>query len=166
MEQELTYREVNGYKLPNLALPDDGLGEEIHIGIWGQRRLDYLKRHKRALYSSLLTSGKLRAHSLSLVGNTACRTLREYNVDLAIFSCKGLDRDRGVTESNEPEAVVKQIMASQAKRTVLLADHTKFDQVVLAKTLGWEEIDCVITDVQPARKWVELFKKNDIQLIC
>ncbi len=62
MEQELTYREVNGYKLPNLALPDDGLGEEIHIGIWGQRRLDYLKRHKRALYSSLLTSGKLRAH--------------------------------------------------------------------------------------------------------
>ncbi len=110
--------------------------------------------------------GTLRAHSLSLVGNTACRTLREYNVDLAIFSCKGLDRDRGVTESNEPEAVVKQIMASQAKRTVLLADHTKFDQVVLAKTLGWEEIDCVITDVQPARKWVELFKKNDIQLIC
>jgi Transcriptional regulators of sugar metabolism len=110
--------------------------------------------------------GELRSHSLSLVGNTACRTLAAYNVDLAIFSCKGLDRDRGVTESNEPEAVVKQIMASQAKRTVLLADHTKFDQVVLAKTLDWEDIDCVITDLQPGRKWVELFKKNDIQLIC
>ena len=55
-----TYRMVNGYKIPNLELPDDGLGEEVYIGIWGQRRLDYLKKHKRVLYSSLLMSGKLR----------------------------------------------------------------------------------------------------------
>ncbi|MDR1745027.1 MAG: DeoR/GlpR family DNA-binding transcription regulator [Planctomycetota bacterium] len=110
--------------------------------------------------------GELRAHSLSLVGSAACRTLSTYNVDLAIFSCKGLDRDRGVTESNEPEAFVKQVMAKQAKRVVLLADHTKFDHVVLANALTWTDIDCVITDVQPGRKWVELFKKNDIQLIC
>ena len=60
--EAITYTEVNGYKIPNLALPDDGLGEEVHIGIWGQRRLDYLKKHKRVLYSSLLMSGKLRAH--------------------------------------------------------------------------------------------------------
>jgi len=58
----ITYSDVNGYKIPNLAMPDDGFGEEIHIGIWGQRRLDYLKKHKRVLYSSLLMSGKLRAH--------------------------------------------------------------------------------------------------------
>lgn len=110
--------------------------------------------------------GELRAHSLSLVGNSACRTLETYNVDLAIFSCKGLDRDRGVTESNEPEAVVKQVMARQAKRVVLLADHTKFDHVVLANALKWTDVDCVITDVQPGRRWIEFFKKNDIQLIC
>lgn len=62
MAQEITYREENGYQIPNLALPDDGLSEEIHIGVWGRRRLDYLKKHKRVLYSNLLTSGKLRAH--------------------------------------------------------------------------------------------------------
>ena len=60
--EKLTYTEVNGYKIPDLELPDDGLPEEIHIGIWGQRRLDYLKKHKRLLYTNLLTSGKLRAH--------------------------------------------------------------------------------------------------------
>ena len=62
MTQEITYSEVNGYKIPDLALPDDGLGEEVYIGVWGQRRLDYLKKHKRVLYSNLLISGKLRAH--------------------------------------------------------------------------------------------------------
>ncbi|MCD8350042.1 MAG: DeoR/GlpR family DNA-binding transcription regulator [Planctomycetaceae bacterium] len=112
------------------------------------------------------SGGTLRAHSLALVGTAACRTLSNYNVDLAVFSCKGLDRDQGVTESNEPEGVVKQVMARQAKNRVLLADHTKFDVVVFAKTLDFADIDYVITDVEPSRKWVEFFKKNDIQLIC
>jgi hypothetical protein len=62
MKREMTYRDVNGYQIPNLTLPEDGLGEEIHIGVWGQRRLDYLKRHKRVLYTNLLITGKLRAH--------------------------------------------------------------------------------------------------------
>jgi hypothetical protein len=62
MALELTYSDINGYKIPNLSLPDDGLDEEISIGVWGLRRLDYLKQHRRVLYSELLTSGKLRAH--------------------------------------------------------------------------------------------------------
>ena len=60
--EAITYTDVNCYKIPDLVLPDDGLGEEVHIGIWGQRRLDYLKNHKRVLYSSLLMSSKLRAY--------------------------------------------------------------------------------------------------------
>jgi len=43
-------------------LPDDGLGEKVYIGIWGQRRLDYLKNHKWYLYLELLMSSKLWAH--------------------------------------------------------------------------------------------------------
>ena len=112
------------------------------------------------------SGGSLRAHSLSLVGTTACRTLATYNVDLAIFSCKGLDRIHGISESNEPEAVIKQVMTKQARNRVLLADHSKFDQRVFAKTLDFAEIDYVITDAEPNRKWVDLFKENEIQLIC
>lgn len=59
---EITYTEVNGYKIPNLIIPDDELGKEISIGIWGQRRLEYLKNHRPGLYTDLLTSGKLRVH--------------------------------------------------------------------------------------------------------
>ena len=59
---DITYTKHGDYYLSDLTLPDDGLGEEVHIGIWGQRRLDYLKKHKRILYANLLTAGKLRAH--------------------------------------------------------------------------------------------------------
>ena len=54
-----TYRNVNGYQIPNLTLPDKS---ESHIGIWGQLRLNYLKKYKRVLYINLLTSGKLSEH--------------------------------------------------------------------------------------------------------
>ena len=51
-----TYSVVGNYCIPNLILPN---GPEYRIGIWGQRRRDYLKKNKRVLYANLLTSGKL-----------------------------------------------------------------------------------------------------------
>ena len=53
-----TYTMQGDYRLPNLTLP----AEERHIGVWGQRRLRYLKQHRKVLYYNLLTSGKLHSH--------------------------------------------------------------------------------------------------------
>lgn len=46
-------------RIPNLTLPAE---EERPIGVWGQRRLNYLKHHRKVLYYNLLTSGKLHSH--------------------------------------------------------------------------------------------------------
>lgn len=64
MEQYI-YNEQNGlwyelrgdYYIPCLKLPAEK--EERQIGVWGQRHLRYIREHKKALYTSLLTSGKL-----------------------------------------------------------------------------------------------------------
>lgn len=45
--------------LPCLKLPDE---ERVHIGIWGQRHLRYLKEHRRVLLSNLQLSGKLNSY--------------------------------------------------------------------------------------------------------
>lgn len=54
-----TYTMQGDYCLPNLILPGK---EERPIGVWGQRRLRYLKQHHKILYYNLLTSGKLHSH--------------------------------------------------------------------------------------------------------
>lgn len=54
-----TYTKQGDYCLPNLYLPPE---EERPIGIYGQRRLRYLKQHNKILYYNLLTSGKLHSH--------------------------------------------------------------------------------------------------------
>ena len=53
------YTMQGDYRLPNLTVPAE---EERPIGVWGQRRLRYLKQHHRVLYYNLLTSGKLHSH--------------------------------------------------------------------------------------------------------
>ena len=54
-----TYTLQGDYRLPNLTLPAE---ETRSIGVWGQRRLRYLKQHHKVLYYNLLTSGKLHSH--------------------------------------------------------------------------------------------------------
>lgn len=54
-----TYTQVGDYLLLDIALPEQ---EEKPIGIWGQRRLQYLKQHRKVLYYNLLTSGKFNEH--------------------------------------------------------------------------------------------------------
>ena len=51
-----TYREEDGYLIPNLSLP----GREEHtIGKYGQQHLDFLKKHRRGTYTTLLTECRL-----------------------------------------------------------------------------------------------------------
>ena len=53
------YTMQGDYRLPNLLPPTE---EERPIGVWGQRRLNYLKHHRKVLYYNLLTSDKLHSH--------------------------------------------------------------------------------------------------------
>lgn len=54
-----TYTLQGDYRLPNITLPAE---DERPVGVWGQRRLNYLKHHRKVLYYNLLTSGKLHSH--------------------------------------------------------------------------------------------------------
>ena len=54
-----TYTMQGDYRLPNLIVEET---DTRPIGVWGQRRLYYLKHHRKVLYYNLLTSGKLHSH--------------------------------------------------------------------------------------------------------
>ena len=52
-----TYVRQGDYFIPCLTLPAEK--ENKPIGLWGHRHKRYLQEHKRATYTTLLTSGKL-----------------------------------------------------------------------------------------------------------
>ena len=66
--EKYIYDETNGlwyelqgdYYIPCLALPTEKQNKPI--GLWGQRHKRYLQEYKRAVYTTLLTSGRLNSY--------------------------------------------------------------------------------------------------------
>ena len=54
-----TYIRQGDYLIPCLTLPEE---EQRFVGVWGQRHKRYLKEHKRVVYITLLTSGRLNSY--------------------------------------------------------------------------------------------------------
>lgn len=57
---KITYREVNGYLIPNLKLPPEEAN--VRLGKWGMMYKNYLEKHKKELFSTLLIQSKLYQH--------------------------------------------------------------------------------------------------------
>ena len=53
----ISYRHVGDYNIPNLELPPEE--SNISLGKWGMLHKDYLLKHKKVLFATLLAEGKL-----------------------------------------------------------------------------------------------------------
>ena len=99
-----TYTLQGDYYLPNLALPAE---ENKPIGIWGQRHKRYLQEHKRATYTTLLTSGKL---------NSYLADINEQAEDMFSRLVKQMAEREGVTEKLKEENQMEWVGAMSSIR--------------------------------------------------
>lgn len=113
----------------------------------------------------LSTGGIVKEGSLALVGPHTDQMIKCFHVDKAIVSCKGLDMEKGFTDSNEMHAETKKTMFTSANEKILAIDSTKFDRISFTKIGDLEDIDLVITDKYPGDQWMALFDKMGIECI-
>ena len=86
-EQNGLWYELQGdYYIPCLVLDEE---ENQPIGMWGRRYLRYIKEHRRALYTTLLISGKLNSHLVEIDKRAA---------DMLEQMMKQLAEKEGITE--------------------------------------------------------------------
>lgn len=83
----LWYELQGDYYIPYLTLPAEK--ENKSIGLWGHRHKRYLQEHKRATYTTLLTSGKL---------NSYLADIDEQAEDMFSRLVKQISEREGVTE--------------------------------------------------------------------
>lgn len=99
------------------------------------------------------TGGTLRHQSLSYVGRAAVEALSKYYANRVFFSCKGLTRNRGLTDSNEQEAEIRRTMIQNSEQVVFLCDYTKFGKVGYVNTVGLEAVDMILLDRPLPEEW-------------
>lgn len=90
--EKITYREVNGYMIPNLTLsPEEA---NITLGKWGVLHKDYLLKHKQVLFTTLLTQGKLYQY---------CAEIEKQGQDMFDTLVEQMKKAEGVTEQLKEE---------------------------------------------------------------
>ena len=94
----------------------------------------------------LMVGGKVRGRTQAAVDAWALQALADSYVDVAFIGANGISPERGLTTPDTTESAVKRAMIRAARRTVVLADHTKVGQDHLSRFAALDEIDTLITD--------------------
>lgn len=116
-------------------------------------------------FKLFLACGVISFSTTSVVGTNTNAYLKKFNSNFFIFSCNGLSLNGGVTEANHEQMETKATMLSNSAVHILLVDHTKFDKTSSYRTCFLEDIDILITDRMPSKKYVETLNQLNVKLI-
>lgn len=94
----------------------------------------------------VLVGGRVRPATLATVDGWAVAQLEQLTVDVAFLGTNGCSAARGLTTPDPAEAAVKAAMVAAARRSVVLADHTKMVTDHLVRFARLEQVDVVVTD--------------------
>ena len=111
------------------------------------------------------TGGYLRENSLSYVGRIAKHATSLFNLDTLFFSCVGISITDGLTDTNEDEADLKNVMMAHSRTKVALIDSSKFGLVTFCKICGLSGIDSLVTDADPGPEWRQALLDAKVTLL-
>ncbi len=94
----------------------------------------------------IVAGGVLRRSDGGLVGNLTTQAIQQFKFDLAVIGCSALDDEGDLLDFDIQEVGVSQSIIRQSRRTLLVADHSKFQRTAPARIASLREIDSFYTD--------------------
>lgn len=91
-KSKIQYHRVGDYLIPNLIIPPEE--SSVTLGKWGMMHKDYLEKHKKELFSTLLTQDKLYQH---------CAEVENQARDMLDTLVEQMKKNEGVTEQLKEE---------------------------------------------------------------
>ena len=112
--KNITYTERNGIHYPNLELPEQ---TNYPLGKYANLRLDFMKKHRRGTYTTLLTEGRLNEYlhaidiqAQKLLDDIIPLLAKERGIDEVL---KAQDARQWVAEMNNIKAIVEEIILQE-----------------------------------------------------
>lgn len=105
-----------------------------------------------------LLGGRYRRSEFSMTGHIAENNLRNFYANYAFLGSAGIDLTHGFTDYSYEQTGIKQVIINQAETKIVLADHTKFDKVLLSWFCNLDKIDKIITGIELSDEVYERYK--------
>ncbi len=114
----------------------------------------------------VMIGGQIRKNLLSCTGPLSDLILRQVKVDKAFLGINGIDFVGNVlTTPNISEGAVKRNMMRCARETIILADHTKFNETYLSKVCDATDVDLIVTDKEVDQSTIDEAKECGVELL-
>lgn len=94
----------------------------------------------------LVVGGLLKKDSNTIYDEFSHSILSHFNIDKYFFSATGLSIQSGFSERNLMEVKHKRDNVLNAKQTIALIDHTKFNKDSASTFCSLNEVDCIVSD--------------------
>jgi len=115
--------------------------------------------------SVIMLAGQYRPDRMDLVGPLAANSIDQLRGYVAFLGADGLDPNFGISASEIQTAFLYQHVIRNARETILLADHTKFEAPSLFRIGDIDSISKIVTDREPNHEWRQFFASQEIELI-
>ncbi len=112
-----------------------------------------------------MPGGVVSTRSNSLLGSDTLDYLSNLNAELAIFSCSGLTAGNGVTDASFEQSKLKKALIRNSKVRILLCDSSKFGNIYMCRTCGYEDVDYILTDRKPQAEYIETAEKHSCEIL-
>ena len=119
----------------------------------------------RSRMKIVVTGGVIRPQSYELVGPLATGILRELTLDLAFLGVDAFDATLGAAAHHEGEAAMNSLLASRARKIVVIADSSKLGRHAFARVCPVEKVSTLVTDLDAADADVAPFEALGIEVL-
>ncbi len=119
---------------------------------------------REAVRDIVVVGGEYRAESHSTVGSVAFCGAVAVSADSAILGVGGVSQ-KGLSCELLQEATMAASMIAAARRTIVLADSSKFNHQLLGQISTLDQIDILVTDAEPPRDLFNVLEQLEVQVL-
>jgi DeoR family glycerol-3-phosphate regulon repressor len=94
----------------------------------------------------VLAGGTIRRSDGGIVGPLTQQTLRQFKFDVAVIGCSAVDEEGDLLDFDMQEVGVSQAILAQSRRTILVADHSKFQRTAPVRIASLGDLAAFVTD--------------------
>lgn len=111
----------------------------------------------------IVAPGDYIASEGAMAGAQTLNFLHQYSADYAILGASGVTAD-GPSEALIDCGIIYNTMIQRSNKSIIVADHSKFDMVFPSNYASWQAIDRLITDSLPADRILSALKKENVDI--
>ena len=175
-------KEKQSIGLAAAALIPDRCSVMLNIGTTTEQVAQALRHHRELMVISnniniitqlsgttdkdlVLVGGRVRQSDGAVVGEDAVEFISRYKVDYAVIGCSSLDEDGAVLDFDAQEVSVARAILRNSRKTILVADQSKFLVRASVRIADVSNVDYVVTDASPPDSFCEAAARGKTEII-